>query len=154
MLGFLRLRISRWLAAVLVASALMLSVTGTAGASSNTQVILSATGISTSAGPAGFWLWSQPDNPNAYGNDGNGSIYFYALLPASHHADVTNVVVVGNTVTEAVMSTDGLIDCPWVTGTETAPGRGTVSFTCYVTTANGGVTVTATDVSAQVNISG
>ncbi len=154
MLGFLRLRISRWLAAALIASALMLSIAGTAGASSNTQVILSATGISTSAGPAGFWLWSQPDSPNAYGNGGNGSIYFYALLPASHHADVTNVVVSGNTVTESVTSTDGLINCPWVTGTETASAKGTVSFTCYITTASGVVTATATDQPAEVHISG
>lgn len=153
MTRLLRLRISRWLVAVLAATALTASAIGAASASSNTQVILSATGINTTSGPAGFWIWSQPDNNN-YGNDGNGSIYFYALLPASHHVEVSNVVVNGETVSEVVTSTDGLITCPSVTGTETAPGQGTVSFTCDVTTSSGAiVTVTGTDVPAHVNIS-
>lgn len=150
----LRWRTSRWLVAPLVASALMLSAVGAASASSSTQVILSATGISTTGGPAGFWIWSQPSNPNAYGNDGDGSIYFYALLPAEHPVEASNVTVVNDMVSEVVNSTDGLITCPSFTGTETSPGEGTVSFTCMVTTPSGVVTVTATNVPAQVNISG
>ncbi|HLZ23901.1 MAG TPA: hypothetical protein VKQ30_17450 [Ktedonobacterales bacterium] len=148
-------RVARWPVALLIALALMLSTVGVASASSNTQVILSATGISTSAGPAGFWIWSQPSNPNAYGNNGNGSIYFYALLPAAHHVDVSNVTVNDETVSETVTSTDGLITCPSFTGTETSPGKGTVSFTCMVTTPSGAVvTATASNVPSQVNISG
>lgn len=145
-------RPSRWLLALVVASALMLSAVGTASANSSTQVILSGTGISTSGGPAGYWIWSQPGNNN-YGNDGAGSIYFYALLKAEHPVEVSNVVVSGNSVSETVTSKDGLITCPTFTGTETSPGHGTVSFTCTVTTANGPVTVVADSVPSQVNIS-
>jgi hypothetical protein len=145
-------RVPLVLGTVLASSAVALAAAPTAGASSNNQVILSATGVSTSNGPAGWWIWSQPGG-NAYGNDGAGSIYFYALLPAEHPVEVSNVVVSGNTVSETVQSKDGLISCPTFTGTQTAPGHGTMSFTCYVTTPGGTVTVTATNVPGQVNIS-
>ena len=140
------------LGAILASSAVALATATAAGASSNTQVILSATGISTSGGPGGFWIWSQPGG-NAYGNDGAGSMYFYALLPAEHPVEVSNVVVSGRTVSEAVDSKDGLINCPTFTGTETSPGHGTISFTCDVTTPGGTVVVTGTNVPGQVNIS-
>jgi hypothetical protein len=129
-----------------------LATATSASASSNSQVILSATGVTTSSGPAGWWVWSQPA-VNAYGNQGSGSIYFYALLPAEHPVDVSKVVVSGNTVSETVVSTDGLISCPTFTGTETSPGMGTMSIICNVTTPTGTVTVTATNVPGQVNIS-
>ncbi len=146
-------RILRWFAAGLAAFLVALATMTGATASSNNQVILSATGVPTSAGPAGFWIWSQPGAANAYGNEGAGSIYFYVLLPGEHPVDVRNVVVTGSSVSETVNSTDGLITCPTFTGTETSPGKGTVSFTCMVTTARGVVTATATNVPAQVNIS-
>ncbi len=130
-----------------------LASTGVAGASSNSQVILSGTGVSTTQGPAGFWIWSQPGTSNAYGNEGAGSIYFYVLLPGEHPVDVSNVMLTGKTVSETVNSTDGLITCSTFTGTETSPGHGTVSFTCNVTTTGGTVTAVATNVPAQVNIS-
>jgi hypothetical protein len=145
-------RTSLVLGAVLASSAVPLATATAAGASSNTQVILSATGIPTSGGPGGFWIWSQPGG-NAYGNDGAGSIYFYALLPAEHPVEVSNVVVSGQTVSETVDSKDGLISCPTFTGTETSPGHGTMSFTCDVITPGGTVVVTATNVPGQVNIS-
>jgi hypothetical protein len=145
-------RVPLVLGTVLASSAVALATATAAGASSNTQVILSATGITTSAGPAGWWIWSQPGG-NAYGNDGAGSIYFYALLPAEHPVEVSNVVVSGNTVSETVKSTDGLINCPTFTGTETSPGVGTMSITCDVTTPKGTFVVTATNVPGQVNIS-
>jgi hypothetical protein len=145
-------RMPMLLGTVLASSAVALAAAPAAGASSNTQVILGATGVSTSAGPAGWWIWSQPGG-NAYGNDGAGSMYFYALLKAEHPVEVSNVVVSGNTVSEAVNSTDGLISCPTFTGTETSPGHGTMSFTCDVTTPTGKVMVTATNVPGQVNIS-
>lgn len=146
-------RIAIWVATVLASSIVALATLTGASASSNTQVILSATGITTTGGPGGFWIWSQPGG-NAYGNQGAGSIYFYALLPAEHPVDVSNVVVSSNTVSETVNSTDGLIKCSSFTGTETSPGVGTVSFTCNVTTPSGTlVTAVATNVPAQVNIS-
>jgi hypothetical protein len=150
-------RIPLWVAAGLASSVLASATFTTATASSNSQVILSATGIAatTAAGPtpAGFWIWSQPGG-NAYGNNGAGSIYFYALLPAEHPVDVSGVSISGSTVSETVISTDGLITCPRFTGTETSPGLGTVSFTCNVTRPDGTVvTATATNVAAQVNIS-
>jgi hypothetical protein len=144
-----------WLAAIVTgaSSAMALAAATTASASSNNQVVLSATGIPTTGGPGGFWIWSQPGG-NAYGNEGAGSIYFYALLPAEHPVDVSDVSVSGNTVSEKVTSTDGLISCPVFTGTETTPGHGTVTFSCNVTTPSGKVvTAAATDVPAQVNIS-
>ncbi len=146
-------RIPRWVAAGLASLVVVLATMTSASASSNNQVILSATGVTTTAGPAGFWIWSQPGASNAYGNEGAGSIYFYALLPAEHPVDVSNVVLTGNSVSETVKSTDGLITCPTFTGTQTSPGHGTVSFTCIVTTSGGPVTAVATNVPAQVNIS-
>jgi len=150
-------RISRW-AAVALASCLVVlaAITSASASNSNNQVILSATGVATNHGPAGFWIWSTPGGTNAYGGatgEGAGSIYFYALLPREHPVDVSNVSISGNTVSETVDSRDGLISCPTFTGTETSPGHGTVSFTCNVTTANGTVTAVATNVPAQVNIS-
>ncbi len=145
-------RVPLLLGTVLASSAVALATVTAAGASSNTQVILSATGISTSGGPGGFWIWSQPGG-NAYGNDGAGSIYFYALLKAEHPVEVSNVVVSGGTVSETVDSKDGLISCPTFSGTETSPGHGIMSFTCNVTTPAGTVVVTATNVPGQVNIS-
>ncbi len=145
--------ILRWFAAGL--SALLVAFTTMTGATanSNNQVILSATGVATTAGPAGFWIWSQPGGANAYGNEGAGSIYFYVLLPGEHPVDVDNVVLTTSSVSETVTSRDGLITCSTFTGTETSPGHGTVSFSCSVTTAGGAVTATATNVPAQVNIS-
>ncbi len=146
-------RIALWTATGLASSIVALATLTGASASSNNQVILSGTGVSTNAGPAGFWIWSQPGASNAYGNEGAGSIYFYALLPAEHPVDVSSVMVSGNSVSEVVNSTDGLIKCPSFTGMETSPGHGTVSFTCKVMTAKGPVTAIATNVPAQVNIS-
>jgi len=144
----LRFGVAAAFASLIVALAAFTGVS----ASSNNQAILSGTGITTTAGPAGFWIWSQPGG-NAYGNEGAGSIYFYVLLPGEHPVDVSNVVLSGNTVSETVKSTDGLITCPTFTGTETSPGHGTVSFTCKVSTPSGLVTASATNVPAQVNIS-
>jgi hypothetical protein len=146
-------RIALRVAAVLASAVLGLASVISASANSNNQAILSGTGIpTTAAGPAGFWIWSQPGG-NAYGNEGAGSIYFYALLPAEHPVDVSNVSINGDIVSETVNSTDGLISCPTFTGTETSPGVGTVSFTCSVKTAKGPVTAVAANVPAQVNIS-
>lgn len=136
--------------------ALSLTPLAANASNSNTQVILSATGVSTDHGPAGFWIWSEPCCTNTYGGstgNGNGSIYFYTLLKGEHPVDVSNVSVSNSTVTETVTSKDGLVNCGTFTGTETSPGHGTVSFVCTVTTSSGPVTVKASGVPAQVNIS-
>jgi hypothetical protein len=148
--------ISRWVAVGLTSCVVVLAAISSASANSNNQVILSGTGVSTSAGPAGFWIWSVPGGTNAYSGptgEGAGSVYFYALVPGEHPVDVANVSISGNTVSETVNSRDGLIHCATFTGTETSPGHGTVSFSCKVTTAHGTVTAVATNVPSQVNIS-
>lgn len=123
----------------------------TAGANSNNQIVLSATGITTSVGPGGFWLWSQPGG-NSYGNDGQGNAYFYAL-GIQKPVEVTKTVLSGATVTEHVASKDGSIVCDF-SATETSRpssprgANGVVSFTC---SAPAGASVT--NVPATVRIS-
>jgi hypothetical protein len=120
-----------------------------AHARSSTQVIVSVTGASTADGPAGFWLWSQPGG-NAYGNDGSGSMYFYALSPKTQPADVSNVVVSGSGVGASVWESVTAPRVGWsctLYATETSPGRGTVTFWCS------NPSLGSTTTSGQVNIS-
>jgi hypothetical protein len=112
------------------------------------QIILSATGITTTKGPAGFWLWSQTGG-NAYGNGGQGSMYFYQVYRTTVPVEVSEVVLSGKTVTEDVISKDGRINCEF-SATQTSPTgspNGKVSFTC---THPAGAS--ATNVPAKVNI--
>ena len=51
--------------------------------------------------PWGMWVWSQPSNNN-YGNDGNGSMYFYAIHKAEAHVQASNVTLSGSSVSETV----------------------------------------------------
>ena len=81
-------------------TACTLAIVSAATASSNNQIVLSATGINTSVGPGGFWIWSQPGG-NKYGNDGQGNMYFYALH-IQKPVEASNVVLNGATVTEQV----------------------------------------------------
>lgn len=114
------------------------------------QIIISATGITSTVGPAGFWLWSQPGTTNAYGNGGQGSIYFYNVFRTTIPVQVSEVVLSGKTVTEDVISSDGRINCEF-TATQTSPTgspNGKVSFIC---THPAGAS--ATNVSAKVNFS-
>ena len=119
--------------------------------SSGVQIVLSATGIVTTVGPGGFWLWSQPGTTNAYGNGGQGSMYFYKVYKTTIPVAVSNTNLSGTTVTEHVASSDGRIGCDFtaVQTTRTGSPNGTVSFTC---TAPSGAA--ATDVPATVKISG
>src|SRR5579859_6729752 len=118
-----------------------------ASANSNDQTLLSATGVKTIVGPFGFWLWSQQGG-NAYGNDGAGNIYFYALGIADP-ADVSNVVISGNTVSEDETSAN--TECH-LYGVESSPGQGTIQFSC--TTSQTGATVISGTTSGQVTITG
>src|SRR5579863_4037459 len=123
-----------------------------ADATTNTQVVLSATGITTSVGPGGFWLWSQPGTLDQYGIAGAGNMYFYAR-GIQRPVVIGNVLLSGATVTENVKSRDGAIACRF-TATETsrvvnAHGvNGLVTFSC---TAPAGAS--ATSVPATVIIS-
>jgi len=81
-----------------------------ADASSNSQIVLSATGITTSVGPGGWWIWSQPGGTNAYGNAGAGNMYFYAH-GIQRPVVVRDVVLSSATVSEDVASPDGSIVC-------------------------------------------
>jgi len=130
-----------------------------AGAGSNNQDVISATGIPAtltsctgnphcpSAGavtPAGFWIWSEPAGGNAYGEstgNGAGSLYFYALSPKEEAVDVSNVSVTPGsqpgtgTITETVTGANGPysgLTCSFE-ATETSPGHGTVEFSCTLT---------------------
>lgn len=124
------------------------------GGDNGTQILLSATGVPTVAGPAGFWLWSQPNDPNAYGNDGAGNVYFYAqgvTLPV----DVSDVFVSGNTVSEDVEGSSPIgtsVTCS-LTATETRPGSGLISFNCSGVGVNGPFSGSATNAPGQVTIS-
>src|SRR5579872_4988436 len=74
------------------------------GNSSNCQIIVSGTGLPGTPNPPcnpwGLWVWSQPSNNN-YGNDGNGSMYFYAIHKAEAHVNASNVVLSGSYITES-----------------------------------------------------
>ena len=142
MVGRLKLLILVVSAALALAAAVV-----PASANSSNQTLLSATGVSTSVGPFGFWLWSQQGG-NAYGNDGAGNIYFYALGIADP-ADVSNVVISGNKVWED--ETSAHTSCH-LYGVESSPGHGTISFSC--TTTRTGATVISGSTSGQVTITG
>ena len=96
---------------------------------SNCQIILSGTGLPATGNnctPWGMWLWSQPNNNNAYGNEGDGSIYFYAIAPAEAHADVSNVILSGDSVSESAFGTfpnGTTVSCKFAAH-QTSPGKG------------------------------
>ncbi len=127
---------------------------------SNCQIILSGTGLPATpphpCTPWGFWLWSQPNNNNAYGNDGDGSIYFYAIAPAEAHADVSNVTLSGNSVSESASGTfpNGTTVSCTLTAHQTSPGKGILdSMDCTLVTKSGTDSCTASDIPITVDIS-
>lgn len=111
-----------------------------ASAGGNTQVILSTTsllvqynGSDGPVGPAGFWLWST-DTTNAYGNGGQGSIYFYGVAPVRTvvPAEVDSVRISGGDVSEHVTAANDNIDC-WLNATLQRPGKGLLtSLSCIL----------------------
>jgi len=101
---------------------------------SNCQIILSGTGLSATGNqctPWGMWLWSQTANNN-YGNDGNGSMYFYAIAPAEAHTDVSNVSLSVNAAGQSVVSETASatfpngtsLSCSPIVAHQTSPGKG------------------------------
>lgn len=103
---------------------------------SNCQIIVSGTGLPATPKPPctpwGMWLWSQPASNNAYGPDGNGSMYFYAIAPAEAHAEVTNISLSTNGAGQSVVSESAsgtfpngtTLSCPVIQAHETTPGHG------------------------------
>jgi hypothetical protein len=160
----------RRIAVVLTATAagLMLAA-GTAAASSNSQDVISATGVpasGTALSPSGFWIWSQPGG-NAYGNNGAGSLYFYAISGVTETVDVSNVVITAGaqpgtgTISETATGVTGPfshLTCSFFAA-ETSPGKGMAEFSCTFThngvsyTEVSGSTGSESIVAATVNIS-
>ncbi|HEV2388086.1 MAG TPA: hypothetical protein VGS20_12615 [Candidatus Acidoferrales bacterium] len=128
---------------------------------SNSQIILSGTALPASpthpCTPWGMWLWSQPPTNDAYGgNNGNGdgSMYFYAIHKAEAHADVSDVVLSGDSVSESASGTypDGTSVSCTLKAHQTSPGKGILdSMRCTVTPP--GQVCTATDIGITVDIS-
>ncbi len=127
---------------------------------SNCQISLSGTGLpatpSNPCTPWGFWLWSQPNNNNAYGNEGDGSIYFYAIAPAEAHADVGNVILSGNSVSESASGTfpnGTTVSCTFKAH-QTSPGKGILDkMDCTLVSNSGTNSCTASDIPITVDIS-
>jgi hypothetical protein len=141
----------RRLSYVLASALLVLAISPTAPAraSSNNQVMLSATGVTTSVGPAGWWLWSQPGG-NAYGNDGTGNVYFYAI-GVQKPVEISDIVLSGNQVWETVTGKGDSFTC-WFWAQENARQgnqNGVTSFRCDAGAGN----ATATNVPSKVQIS-
>jgi hypothetical protein len=122
---------------------------------SNCQIILSGTGLPGTPNPPcnpwGMWVWSQPSNNN-YGNDGNGSMYFYAIHKAEAHVQASNVTLSGSSVSETVSGAypDGTgVSCT-LAAHQTSPGKGILdSMSCTV----GNDSCSATDIPITVDIS-
>jgi len=103
---------------------------------SNCQIILSGTGLPATpthpCTPWGMWLWSQPASNNAYGPDGDGSMYFYAIAPAEAHTEVSNISLSTNGAGQSVVSESAsgtfhngtTLSCPLIQAHETSPGHG------------------------------
>jgi hypothetical protein len=105
-----------------------------ASASSSTQVAISVTGApasGTTATPSGMWLWSQPTGNN-YGNQGQGSLYFYGISAVTETVDISHVSVTGPSVSETLTGVNGPFSgllCS-VSATESSPGSGLMEFSC------------------------
>jgi hypothetical protein len=104
---------------------------------SNCQIVLSGTGLPTDcakSGVSGFWLWAQPSSANnAYGEDGQGNMYFYGLAQAP--VEISNVVLSGSTVSETASGTthSGVSMSCNLTAHETSAGHGILdSANCTV----------------------
>ena len=136
------------------------------GSNSNCQIILSGTGLPATPNPPctpwGFWLWSQPSNNNAYGNDGDGSIYFYAIAPAEAHADVSNVTLSRNSAGQSVVSESASgtfpngtsVSCTLITAHQTSPGKGILDkMDCTLVSNSGTNSCTVSDIPITVDIS-
>jgi len=122
---------------------------------SNCQIILSGTALPGTPNPPctpwGMWVWSQPSN-NDYGNDGNGSLYFYAIHKAEAHVQASKVVLSGSSVSEDVSGSypDGTAVSCSLTAHQTSPGKGILdSMSCTV----GSDSCSATDIPITVDIS-
>ena len=122
---------------------------------SNCQIILSGTALPATPNPPctpwGLWVWSQPSN-NSYGNDGDGSLYFYAIHKAEAHVEARNVTLSGSSISETVSGAypDGTAVSCTLAAHQTSPGKGILdSMSCTVGTNS----CSATDIPITVDIS-
>ncbi len=127
---------------------------GQCSSNSNCQIIVSGTALPASTQqctPWGLWVWSQPAN-NSYGNDGDGSIYFYRIHAAEAHVGASNVTLSGNALSETISGAypDGTaVNCT-LSAHQTSPGKGILdSMSCTVGTAS----CSAADIPITVDIS-
>ncbi len=104
---------------------------------SNCQIVLSGTGLPTDcakSNASGFWLWGQPASAsNAYGEDGQGNMYFYGVAQAP--VSVSNIVLSGNSVSETASGTtkSGVSMTCNLTAHQTSSGHGILdSANCVV----------------------
>lgn len=130
------------------------------GANSNAQILLSGTGLpaapSSPCTPWGLWVWSQPQTNNAYGNDGEGYIYFYHVPGQLSPVSASNVVLSGNSVSEDVTGSNPdltPLSCN-LQAHQTSPGKGILDkMSCTIGTGETAQTCTASDLPITVNIS-
>jgi hypothetical protein len=121
---------------------------------SNCQIIVSGTALPATTSqctPWGLWVWSQPAN-NSYGNDGNGSMYFYAVHKAEAHVEASDVTLSGNSISESVSGAypDGTAVSCTLAAHQTSPGKGILdSMSCTV----GTTSCAANDIPITVDIS-
>jgi hypothetical protein len=135
---------------------------------SNCQIILSGTALPATPNPPckpwGMWLWSQPASNNAYGPDGNGSMYFYAVAPAEAHVDVSNISLSTNGAGQSVVSESAsgtfpngtTLNCPVIQAHQTSPGKGILDqmqCTLVPPPPASSVTCTTSDIPITVDIS-
>jgi hypothetical protein len=124
------------------------------GTGSNCQIIVSGTALPATPSqctPWGLWVWSQPAN-NSYGNDGDGSIYFYRIHSAEAHVEASNVTLTGTSVSETLSGAypDGTSVSCTLTAHQTSPGKGILdSMSCTVGTSS----CAASDIPITVDIS-
>jgi hypothetical protein len=121
--------------------------------SSNCQIILSGTALPATGSqctPWGLWVWSEPNTNNAYGNDGDGSIYFYGIHKAEAHVEASDVILTGSSVSETLSGAypDGTAVSCTLAAHQTSPGKGVLdSMSCTVGTKSctapvGGIPIT------------
>ncbi len=150
-------RTSLWLAllAVVVTLWAVSPLRPQSNGNSNSQIILSGTALPATPNPPctpwGMWVWSQPGNNN-YGNDGDGSLYFYGIHGGEAHVSASDVTLSGSSVSETVSGAypDGTgVTCS-LAAHQTSPGKGILdSMSCTV----GASSCAATDIPITVGIS-
>lgn len=146
------MNLKRLLAVIGVAVALVLAgIPVQAANSSGGQLLFSGTGgfgvFNNSTGtptptPFGFWIWCQSTTTNAYGNDCAGSMYFYAIIPATEGVEGWVANNGDGTFTMNVHNTTGTfaIDCSLTNvGPVTRGTTNTINVSCSSPSGQGSI---------------